>query len=128
MSMTTHGKAIVAFLYAVAVAALPQLTGDRHVGPAEAVAIAIAITTAVATYLVPLAPSAPWVKTAVAAVLAGLQVVATVILDGALDSNDILLVAATVLGTLGIAIAPASSAPGTPEGTAVGWGSDGRTA
>ncbi len=119
--MSTHGKAIVAFLYAVAVAALPQLTGDRHVEPAEAAAIAIAITTAVATYLVPLAPSSPWVKTGVAAVLAGLQVVATVILDGALDSNDILLVAATVLGTLGIAVAPAVS-----SGVAVGWGSDGR--
>lgn len=123
MSMSTHGKAIVAFVYACAVAALPQLTGDRHVEPAEAVAIAIAITTAVATYLVPLAPSLPAIKTVVAAVLAGLQVVATVILDGALDSNDVLLVAATVLGTLGIAVAPAES-----RNVAVGWGSDGRVA
>jgi hypothetical protein len=123
MSMSTHGKSWIAFLYAVAVVLLPLFTGDRHVDPAEAVAIAIAITTAVATYLVPLAPSMPGIKTAVAAMLAGLQVVATVILDGALDSNDILLVAATVLGTLGIAVAPAES-----RDVAVGWGSDGRTA
>lgn len=118
--MFTHGKSIIAFLYAVAVAALPQLTGDRHVDPAEGVAIAIAIATAAATWLVPLAPSAPWVKTAVAALLAALQVTATVILDGALDSNDLLLIAATALGALGIAVAPAAS----KTGVAVGWGSD----
>jgi hypothetical protein len=124
MSMSTHGKAIVAFVYAVVVAALPQLTGDRHVDPAEAVAIAIAIATAVATYLVPLAPTMPGVKTAVAAVLAALQLAATLILDGALDANDLVLVAATFLGALGIAVAPAAS----KTGVAVGWGSDGRTA
>lgn len=120
MPMSRHGKSIIAFLYAVAVAALPQLTGDRHVDPAEAVAIAIAITTAVATYLVPLAPTMPGIKTAVAAVLGALQIAATLILDGALDANDIMLIAATFLGALGIAVAPAES----KTGTAVGWGSD----
>jgi hypothetical protein len=124
MSFSTHGKAIVAFLYAVAVAVIPQVTGDRSAEPAELVAIAIAIVTAVATYLVPLAPSAPGIKTAVAALLAALQVAATLILDGALDSNDLLLIAATALGALGIAVAPAES----KTGVAVGWGSDSRTA
>lgn len=123
MSMSTHGKSIVAFLYAVAVAALPQLTGDRNVDAAELVAIAIAITAAVATYLVPLAPSMPGIKTAVAAVLAGLQVAATLILDGTLATDDVLLIAATVLGALGIAVAPAES-----RNVAVGWGSDARAA
>lgn len=123
MSMTTHGKAIVAFLYAVAVAVLPLFTGDRNVDAVELVAMAIAITTAVATWLVPLAPSMPGVKTAVAAMLAGLQVAATLILDGNLATDDILLIAATVLGALGIAVAPAES-----RGVAVGWGSDVRTA
>lgn len=117
---STYGKSVIAFLYAVAVAVLPQFTGDRNAEPAELVAIAIAVTTAVATYLVPLAPSAPWVKTAVAAVLAALQVAATLILDGALDSNDIMLIAATALGALGIAVAPAAS----KTGVAVGWGAD----
>lgn len=126
--LETHGKSIVAFLYAVAVAALPQLTGDQHVSPAEGVAIAIAICAGALTYLVPLAPSAPWAKTAIGAALAGLQVVATVMLDGGLDGNDLLLVAATVLGALGIAVAPAASATGTAAGTSVGWGSDARTA
>jgi hypothetical protein len=128
MSMSTHGKSIVAFLYAVAVAALPLFTGDRNADPAELVAVAIAVTAAVATWLVPLAPSMPGIKTAVAAVLAGLQIAATLILDGTLATDDVLLIAATVLGALGIAVAPASSAPGTAAGTAVGWGSDTRTA
>jgi hypothetical protein len=124
MSMSTHGKSIIAFLYAVAVAALPQLTGDRNVDPAELVAVAIAITAAVATYLVPLVPSMPGIKTVVAAVLAGLQIAATLILDGTLATDDVLLIAATVLGALGIAVAPAES----KTGVAVGWGSDTRTA
>jgi hypothetical protein len=122
--MHTYGKSIVAFAYAVAVAALPQLTGDRQVSAAELVAVAIAITAAVATYLVPLAPSMPGVKTVVAAVLAGLQIAATLILDGTLATDDVLLIAATVLGALGIAVAPATST----AGVAVGWGSDTRTA
>jgi hypothetical protein len=124
MSFSTHGKAIMAFLYAVSVAALPQLTGDKHLDAAEGVAIAIAIVTAVATYLVPLAPDSAGIKTVIGALLAGLQVAATVILDGALQSDDILLIGAAVLAALGIAVAPAAS----KTGVAVGWGSDGRIA
>jgi hypothetical protein len=124
MSMSTHGKAWIAAAYAIVVAVLPQFTGDRNAEPAELVAIAIAVATAVATYLVPLAPNAPGIKTAVAALLAALQVAATLILDGALDANDIMLIAATALGALGIAVAPAAS----KTGVAVGWGSDTRTA
>lgn len=124
MSFSTHGKAWIAAAYAIAVAVLPQFTGDRNAEPAELVAIAIAVVTAAATYLVPLVPNSPGIKTAVAALLAALQVAATLILDGALDSNDLLLIAATALGALGIAVAPAAS----KTGVAVGWGSDSRTA
>ncbi len=122
--MSTHGKSWIAFAYAVAVVLLPLFTGDRSVDPAELVAVAIAITTAVATWLVPLVPSMPGIKTAVAAALAGLQIAATLILDGTLATDDVLLIAATVLGALGIAVAPAASS----TGVAVGWGSDSRTA
>jgi hypothetical protein len=105
---TTYGKSLVAALYAVAVVAVPLISGDQHIDPSEGVAIGIAACTALLTYLVPLAPGAPWVKTAVGAVLAGLQVAATVIVGG-LDSNDLLLIAAAVVGALGIAVAPAVS-------------------
>lgn len=114
----TYGKSIVAFLYAVATTAVPLLSGDHRIDPSEGVAIAIAACTAALTWLVPLVPSAPWTKTAIGALLAGLQVAATVIVGG-VDGNDWMLIAAAVVGALGIAVAPATS-PST--GTTVGAG------
>lgn len=111
---STYGKAIVAALYAVAIVAVPLFSGDNHIDPSEGVAIAIALCTAVLTYLAPLAPGARWVKTAVGAVLAGLQVAATVIIGG-VDGNDVMLIVAAIVGALGIAVAPAVS---TTTGTA----------
>ena len=104
----THGKAFLAAAYAVAVIVISAWSGDHHIDPDEGVAIAIAICTAALTYLVPLAPGARWIKTAVGAVLAGLQVAATVIVGG-VDGNDGLLIAAAVAGALGITLAPAIS-------------------
>lgn len=121
--MQVYGKSIVAFLYALAVAAVPLFSGDHHIDPSEGVAIGIAACTAALTFLVPLVPSAPWTKTAVGAVLAGLQVATTVIVGG-VDGNDVLLIAFAVLSFLGIAVAPAVS-PTT--GARVGWGSDSLT-
>jgi low temperature requirement protein LtrA len=115
---TTYGKSIVAAVYAVAVVAIPFLSGDRHVDPSEGVAIAIAVCTAILTYIAPLVPTARWVKTAVGAVLAGLQVLATVIIGG-VDSNDVVLILAAIVAALGIAVAPAVS---TPTGTRAGAG------
>lgn len=119
--MQAYGKSIVAFLYAVATVAVPLITGDHHIDPAEGVAIAIAVCTNGLVYLVPLAPSAPWTKTAIGAALAGLQVV-TVVIVGGIDPNDMLLIAAAVASFLGITIAPAASAK---TAVSVGWGSDG---
>src|SRR5690349_19249851 len=48
----TYGKSIVAALYAVAIVAIPLVTGDNHVDAAEGVTIATAIATAALTYLV----------------------------------------------------------------------------
>lgn len=116
----TYGKSLVAFVYAVAVVAVPFFTGDHHVDPSEGVAIAIAVCAAALTYLVPLVPSAPWTKTAIGAILAGLQVL-TVQIVGGIDGNDVLLIAFAVASFLGIAVAPAKS-PRT--GAKVGFGSD----
>ena len=114
----TYGKSIVAFLYAVAVIAVPFFSGDNRVDPSEGVAICIAVCTAALTYLVPLVPSATWTKTAIGAVLAGLQVLTTVIVGG-VDANDIMLIVLAIMSFLGIAVAPAVS-PAT--GTAAGAG------
>lgn len=105
---TTYGKSIVAFLYAVATVAVPLASGDHHIDPSEGVAIAIAACTAALTWLVPLVPSATWTKTAIGAVLAGLQVLTTVIVGG-VDANDVLLIVFAVASFLGIAVAPAVS-------------------
>lgn len=112
MSWSSHGKSILAAIYAVVVAAVGLFSGDHHIDPSEGVALGIAICTAVLTYLVPLVPGVRWAKTAVGAVLAGLQVAATVIIGG-VDANDWLLIFAAVASFLGIAVAPAISAHGT---------------
>lgn len=117
--MQKYGKSIVAFLYAVAVVAVPLFTGDHHIDPSEGVAIAIAVCTNGLVYFVPLFPTAKWTKTAIGAALAGLQVV-TVVIVGGVDGNDILLTAFAILSFLGIAVAPATSS----GGVRVGFGSD----
>lgn len=106
--LATYGKSLVAAVYAVAVVAVPFISGDHHVDPSEGVAIAIAVCAALLTYVVPLVPGARWVKTAVGALLAGLQVATTVIVGG-VDSNDWLLIILAVMSFLGIAAAPAVS-------------------
>lgn len=122
--MKEKGKFIFAFIYAVAVVAVPFFSGDdRMPHPDEWVAIAIAILNAALVYLIPVLPSAPWTKTVIGAGLAALQVLSTVILGG-VDGNDVLLIAFAVASYLGIHVAPAES-PRT--GTAVGWGSDSPT-
>lgn len=119
--MNVKGKAVLAFAYAVAVVLVPVLSGDSPAPrPDEWVQIAIAITTAVGVYLAPLAPGATWVKSALGALLAGLQVLTTVIIGG-VDANDVLTIVVAVAGSLGIILAPAAS---VATRTAVGWGSD----
>jgi hypothetical protein len=118
-----YGKALAAVVTAAVVVAYQALSGDNRINPDEWVAVAIAATTAVGVWLVPLVPAAMWTKTAVAAVLAVLQVLTTVILGG-LDSGEWLLLFITAAGALGIYLAPAETElPGVPD-VAVDWGSD----
>lgn len=120
MLIDTYGKSLVAALYAIAATIIP-LVDDGHVDPAEGVSIAIAVVTAASVYVVPLAPGSRWAKSVAALLLAGLNVAATVILDGHLDATEMLMIVAAALGAIGVTLAPAAS-PAT--GTAVGWGSD----
>lgn len=118
--MGKFGKSIAAFLYLVAATAIPLFTGDGRIDPVEWSIIGTAVVTNAGVYLVPLAPRYGWAKTAVGALTAGLAVVEVVILDHVIDANEALMVAAAVLGALGIAVAPAESG----NGVDVGWGSD----
>lgn len=124
--MGKYGKAVFAFLYIVATVVVSKWTGDNHIDPVEGAIIATAVVTNAGVWLVPLAPSAKWTKTAVGALTAGLAVVEVVILDHAIDANEALLIVSAVAGALGIAVAPAlSTITRTAAGpAAVGWGKD----
>lgn len=117
----TYGKAILAFLYAVAMVAVPLASGDGHVDPSEGVTIAVAVVTNAGVWLIPLVPSATWTKSAVGFLLAGLNVAAVVILDHMIDANEWLMIGTAALGAIGITLAPTTS---TKTATSVGWGSD----
>jgi hypothetical protein len=121
--MRKFGKSIVAVIVAAGVVAYQALSGDDHIEPDEWVAVAIAGATAVGVYVVPLAPGAKWSKTALAAVLAVLQIMTTAILGG-IDTDEVLLMAITVAGALGIWIAPATTTVGTEAPVVVTTGSD----
>lgn len=127
---TRYGKAVLATLAAAGVTAYQALSGDQHIDPVEAVSVAIAWVTAAGVYLVPLAPQARWTKTAVATLLAVLQVLTTAILGG-LGTDEVLLMLITAAGAAGVYVAPAVSTLTARGGVgvitqpaAVGWGAD----
>lgn len=115
MSLAKYGKAAAAVVGAALVVAYGALTGDQHIDPEEGVQIAIAGATAVGVYFVPLAPQYKWGKTAVAAVLAVLQVLATVILGG-LEPHEWIALVFAALTVLGVGAAPAVSDNGVAAG------------
>ena len=120
--MQKFGKAIVAVLVAGIVVAYQALSGDGRIEAPEWVSITIAAATAVGVYVIPLAPGARWTKSALAAVLAVLQILTTAILGG-IGADELLLMAITAAGALGIYIAPAASTVGNTA-VGVGMGSD----
>lgn len=117
------GKAIAAVVTAAVVVAYQALSGDQHIEPTEWVAITIAGVTALGVYIVPLAPGAKWSKSAIAAVLAILQVLTTAILGG-IGADELLLMLITAAGAVGIYVAPAISQPDTGPTVVVTAGSD----
>jgi hypothetical protein len=121
--MREYGKAIVAVVVAAIVVAYQALSGDGRIEATEWVSVAIAAVTALGVYVVPLAPHARWTKSAVAAILAVLQIATTAILGG-LGADEILLMVITAAGALGIYIAPAKSTAPSGAAVAVGTGSD----
>lgn len=106
--LAKYGKALAAVL-AAALIALSSTVTDGHVDPGELVAIAIATATAVSVWLVPNLPQSPGIKTAVAAILAGLNAAAMLIVDG-WSTADTINVVIAALGVLGVLGAPAQSA------------------
>lgn len=117
--MGGKGKFVVAFLYALASLIVPFIDRGGAPNAVEWTQILIAAVTAVGVYIAPIIPEAPWVKTAVGFLLAGLNVLVTVIVDG-VSGNDVLMIVLAALAAVGITVAPARSV----NGAAVGVGSD----
>lgn len=104
--MNRYGKALAAALLAV-VTAVHTMVSDEVVTRAEWIQIAIAVVTAVSVYLVPIWEYA-WMKTAIAVILAALNVLVTLIADG-VSSGDLVQVLLSALTVLLVAFAPARS-------------------
>jgi hypothetical protein len=115
--MSTYGKSIMGFLGALALVVIPLVTGDNHIDPSEWLAIIIAAAQLALVYLIPLAPGARWVKTAISFVITVAQVLTTIIIGG-IDGNDVAILITTVLTFFGIAVAGAVSALPTGNVTA----------
>lgn len=105
--MRRYGKVLVAVAYATATALLAFLD-DNTLSMEEWVLVVIAFFTAIMTYVVPVTPEWPWMKTVVGAMLVGLGVLVNVIIGG-ISQSDILEIIVAVLGAIGIGAAPATS-------------------
>lgn len=106
--MNRYGKAIVAALIAV-ITAVHAIVSDEVVTGSEWIQISIAAVTAISVYLVPIFEYA-WMKTAIAVLLAALNVLVTLIADG-VTSGDLVQVLLSALTALLVAFAPARSDP-----------------
>lgn len=103
-----YGKAVTALVFAIVTTAHTAYS-DRAITQQEGVQIAIAFATTASVWLVPLV-GWPWMKTAVAALLAALNVLATVIIGG-ISSGDLVELLVAVLTVLSVGLSPAVSNP-----------------
>ena len=110
--MRAYGKLVLAVLGA-AVFTLYGFLDDGHLSTDEWIKIAIAVVLAINVYVVPVTPEWPWMKTAVACVLAALQVLVVVIVGG-VSAQEIVEIVIAVGTAAGVAIAPAISHNGQP--------------
>lgn len=103
-----YGKAFMATAGATLTVAYGAINSDQIIDSVEGVQIAIAATAAVGVYLIPLAPQYRWAKTALATVMAALQVLVTVILGG-LDGAEWIAMVIAAVTVLSVGGAPAVS-------------------
>lgn len=103
-----YGKAIAQVIMAVLVVGAAVTTGDGHISDEEKFQLAVAFASAISTYLVPAVPEWPWMKTAVAAIMAGVTTAGSVALDG-VSTNDVIVIVIAIFGVGLTAIAPANT-------------------
>lgn len=114
------GPAVVAIVFAVLTAAAAALT-DGRIDPGEGVQLAIQGTTVAGVWLVPAIPSWPHAKTAIAALLAALNLLTTVITDG-LTVPEVVNLAVAFAGVFAMRFTPQPVHQGAQaEPTVVRW-------
>jgi hypothetical protein len=120
-----YGKAFAAIVFAALTTAYQITSAGGDFGAIQVVQVGIAVVTAAGVWLVPITPEAPWVKSALAALLAALQILVTAVVGG-VNGSEWLQVSLAVLTALGVYLAPATSPSGSDEGedVAVGLGAD----
>ncbi len=104
---TRYGKAIVGVLTAIAVMGV-TVTTDNLITGEEWFQVLTEAVMALGVFLVPVFPEYPWLKTVQAALLTGLMVSVTLVLDG-VTANDALVILVAILGAISVAVAPAKS-------------------
>ncbi|GAA2636995.1 hypothetical protein GCM10010399_82680 [Dactylosporangium fulvum] len=97
-----YGKTLAAALVLV-VTAVQAALSDSRLSDVEGVQIAIAATNAGLIYLVPNTTRYPWVKLALSALLAVLQLLTTLIIDGVSSADVSALFLAALLVLSGVA-------------------------
>lgn len=122
--MEKYGKAVASIVFAALTAALQITQAGSDFGAVQTIQVGIAVVTAAGVWLVPITPEAPWVKSALAALLAALQILVAAVASGADPSTTVLQVALAVLTALGVYLAPASSDTGEDDDVTVGLGAD----
>lgn len=103
------GKAVAAVVSAALIVASSAVS-DGHINAGEAVQIATAAAGMVMVWFVPNLPSVPGVKTGTAIILAVLNAAAAYVVDGHLDTGEVINLVIAGLGVLLVGVAPAQSA------------------
>jgi drug/metabolite transporter (DMT)-like permease len=105
--ISVYSKSI-AFLIATAFGAVIAANTDGDVSVTEWVNVLIAVVGAALVYLVPNLPDGikAYAKTFVAAIVAGLTVLASALISGGIETNEWLQIGMAILGALGVFIVP----------------------
>jgi hypothetical protein len=103
--MEKYSKAVAAVVATVLAAVVAALTGDNAIDATEWVNVAILAVGACSVFAAPNVPGAAFTKSVLAALSAGLVVLASVIIGG-LDTVELLQIGLAVLGALGVYAVP----------------------
>jgi hypothetical protein len=112
--MTTIAKAVAALLGAAGVTLVSALS-DGHVNTVEAIQIAIAVATAAGVYLAANVPQMVWAKTAIATVLAVLNLYVTYVAAGPITTAEWVNLGIAALTALGVYVVPNGSRAAVPR-------------